>query len=102
MRLVFDLRFLPGELPGRRTMMVSRSVLAEALMRPFVVEHLSEVIEEHLLGGVIGGRKHRCGIDHRSVHSLMPSVVLRVSGAVVRWLDPVLHQPHAESREPSM
>ena len=82
--------------------MTCRTVQAEGFVGSLVVEHATEVVEQLLLAVIVVRRIDDGALEERLVEPLMPGVVLGMTGTVVDRLNAVLHQSHADLREPSL
>src|SRR5687768_3155567 len=71
-------------------------------MRPFLIEHLQELIEDQLLGWEVGRWRQGGALHQGFVHPLVTTVVLRMSWPAVNRLDAVLHESHAQRGEPAV
>lgn len=71
----------------------------ERLVGPLVIEDIPELVEPALLSPQVFPRRLRCPSFERSVHPLMPAVLLRLSGLDLLRPDPQLNPPDGELRE---
>src|ERR1700750_3157556 len=101
-RVVLDDRPPPRERARRGTMVMRRTVQSKGFVGPLLVEHATKLVEQLLLAGIVLRRIDDGTLEQGLVEPLVPGVVLEMMGAVVDRLNAVLHQPHADRREPSL
>src|SRR5438128_859799 len=98
--VVCDGRWRRGIGPWRGSVMVSRTVLADAFVRSLTVVHRSKVIEHDLLLP-----EARCSTSGKTLlqslmHSLVTAVLLGAARHDEHRLDVELHEANAEGGEP--